>query len=230
MSCQRLLWARIGLRSHHPGQASCVSFVPKNCFNLWDYKIVTLPSRRRGLALYARLPREPRRCVANELHDVRARPRDLALGDAAHSHRLDEIVDRTGGDALHIGLLHHGGDAFSAIRCGTTKAGKQDPLRNWGCAVRWYRRGSPSHGRGSRCAEHGARSSSCRGRRRSVLRPPVPSAAGRKSRLSLSRSASGFSSTSMRSIITSSVIGGASNQVGLNNPTLPATHPSPPPR
>jgi hypothetical protein len=148
----------------------------------------------------------------------------LALGDAAHSHRLDEIVDRTGGDALHIGLLHHGGDAFSAIRCGTTKAGKQDPLRNWGCAVRWYRRGSPSHGRGSRCAEHGARSSSCRGRRRSVLRPPVPSAAGRQSRLSLSRSASGFSSTSMRSIITSSVIGGASNQVGLNNPTLPANH------
>lgn len=37
--------------------------------------------------------------------DLFAQPRDLALGDAAHPHRLDEIVNRARRDALHIGLL-----------------------------------------------------------------------------------------------------------------------------
>ena len=44
------------------------------------------------------------------LVDLLAQPRDLALGDAAHPHGLDEIVDRTGGDALNVSLLHHGGE------------------------------------------------------------------------------------------------------------------------
>lgn len=37
--------------------------------------------------------------------DLFAEPRDLALGDAAHPHRLDQIVDRAGRDALNVGLL-----------------------------------------------------------------------------------------------------------------------------
>ena len=42
--------------------------------------------------------------------DLFAEPRDLALGDAAHPHRLDQIVDRAGRDALDVGLLDHGGE------------------------------------------------------------------------------------------------------------------------
>ena len=37
--------------------------------------------------------------------DLLAEPRDLALGDAAHAHGLDQIVARARGDALDIGLL-----------------------------------------------------------------------------------------------------------------------------
>jgi hypothetical protein len=42
------------------------------------------------------------------LIDLLAKPRDLALGDAAHPHCFDEIVDRSSRDAVDIGLLHHG--------------------------------------------------------------------------------------------------------------------------
>src|ERR1700760_1625089 len=41
--------------------------------------------------------------------DLCAEPAYLALGDAAHPHRLHQIVDRAGRDALHIGLLNHRG-------------------------------------------------------------------------------------------------------------------------
>ena len=37
--------------------------------------------------------------------DLLAQPADPALGDAAHSHRLDQIVDRAGRDPVDIGLL-----------------------------------------------------------------------------------------------------------------------------
>ena len=39
--------------------------------------------------------------------DLSAQARDLTLADPAHAHRLDQLVHRTGGDALHIGLLDH---------------------------------------------------------------------------------------------------------------------------
>ena len=41
--------------------------------------------------------------------DLLAEPGDLALGDAAHAHGLDQIVDRARRDALDIGFLDDGG-------------------------------------------------------------------------------------------------------------------------
>jgi hypothetical protein len=38
--------------------------------------------------------------------DLLAQPRHLALGDASAAHRPDEVVDRAGRHALHIGLLN----------------------------------------------------------------------------------------------------------------------------
>ena len=52
------------------------------------------------------------RPVEEGLHlavDLLAQPRHLALGDAAHPHRLDQVVDRAGRDALDVGLLDHRG-------------------------------------------------------------------------------------------------------------------------
>src|SRR3954454_12616686 len=48
------------------------------------------------------------RSIEEGLHlavDLLAQPRHLALRDATHPHRLDQIVDRAGRDALDIGLL-----------------------------------------------------------------------------------------------------------------------------
>ena len=39
--------------------------------------------------------------------DLAAQPGDLALGDARHPHRLNQIVDRAGRHALDVGLLDH---------------------------------------------------------------------------------------------------------------------------
>ncbi len=53
------------------------------------------------------------RPVEEGLHlavDLLAQPRDLALGDAAHAHGLDQIVDRAGRDALDVGFLDHRGE------------------------------------------------------------------------------------------------------------------------
>ena len=44
------------------------------------------------------------------LVNLLTQPADLALGDAGHAHRFDEIVDRPGRDAMHISLLHHRGE------------------------------------------------------------------------------------------------------------------------
>jgi hypothetical protein len=42
--------------------------------------------------------------------DLAAQPADPALGDAGHAHCLHQIVHRKGRNALHEGLLHHGGE------------------------------------------------------------------------------------------------------------------------
>jgi hypothetical protein len=39
--------------------------------------------------------------------DLRAEPADLALRDAGPAHGLDEVVDRTGRDAVDVGFLDH---------------------------------------------------------------------------------------------------------------------------
>src|SRR6202023_2049282 len=39
--------------------------------------------------------------------DLAAQPADLALGDAGHAHRTDQLVDRARRDALDVGLLDH---------------------------------------------------------------------------------------------------------------------------
>src|SRR5215813_10730074 len=41
------------------------------------------------------------------LVDLLAEPADLALGDAAHAQRFDQLVDRADRDALHVGFLDH---------------------------------------------------------------------------------------------------------------------------
>jgi len=59
------------------------------------------PFRTRDLAVQER---------AHALVEFAAQPADLALGHAAHAQGLDQIVHRARGDALHIGLLDHGGE------------------------------------------------------------------------------------------------------------------------
>jgi hypothetical protein len=45
---------------------------------------------------------------ADDLIEPGADPRHLGLGDArVDSHRLDQVINRAGGDAMHEGLHHH---------------------------------------------------------------------------------------------------------------------------
>jgi hypothetical protein len=46
------------------------------------------------------------------LVDLGAQWADLAFGDAGHAHRLHQIVDRTGRDAVHVRLLHDRGQSL----------------------------------------------------------------------------------------------------------------------
>src|SRR5271154_2552881 len=48
----------------------------------------------------------------HSLVDLRAQPRHLALADATHAHSLNQFIDRTGRDALDVGLLDHGGESL----------------------------------------------------------------------------------------------------------------------
>ena len=53
------------------------------------------------------------RAVEKGLHpavDLLAQARDLALGDAAHPHGLDQLIDRAGRDTLDVGLLNNRGE------------------------------------------------------------------------------------------------------------------------
>jgi len=46
--------------------------------------------------------------------DLAAEPRHLALRHAGHAQRLDQVVDRAGRDALHVGFLDHRGERLLA--------------------------------------------------------------------------------------------------------------------
>ena len=46
----------------------------------------------------------------NLVVDLAAQAADLALGNAGHAHRLDQLVDRAGRDALDVGFLDHRGE------------------------------------------------------------------------------------------------------------------------
>jgi hypothetical protein len=58
--------------------------------------------------------------------DLGAQPRDLALGDAAHAHGLDQIVHGVGPDPLDVGFLNDADQRLlgGAVRHGSRKPGK----------------------------------------------------------------------------------------------------------
>jgi hypothetical protein len=56
--------------------------------------------------------------------DLSTQPAHLAFGDAAHPHGLNKVVHRAGRDALHIGLLHHGGERLLGHPARLQKAGE----------------------------------------------------------------------------------------------------------
>ena len=67
------------------------------------------------------------RAVEEGLHlvvDLATRSADLALGHAAHAHRLDELVDRAGRHALDVGLLDDSGQRLRGHALRLQKAGE----------------------------------------------------------------------------------------------------------
>ena len=56
--------------------------------------------------------------------DLLAQPADLALGDAAHPHRLHQLIDRAGRDALDVGFLDDRGQRLLGHPPRLEKAGK----------------------------------------------------------------------------------------------------------
>ena len=66
--------------------------------------------------------------------DLLAEPAHLALGDAGHAHRLDQIVDGARGDALDVGLLDHRGQGLLGHPAGLQKAGEVAALAHLGDA------------------------------------------------------------------------------------------------
>ena len=110
------------------------------------------------------------RPVQERLHpfvDLGAEPADLALRDAAMPSALHQVVDRAGRDALNVGLLDHRGQRLLRHPPRVEEAREvAAPCGASGCAARRCRRGSPSPGRGSRCAAPAARGSSRPRRRR----------------------------------------------------------------
>ena len=64
--------------------------------------------------------------------DLLAQPPDLALGDAAHAHRLDQLVDGAGRDALDVGLLDHRGERLLRHPARLEEAGEVGALPELG--------------------------------------------------------------------------------------------------
>jgi len=66
--------------------------------------------------------------------DLFAQPADLALGDAAAAHRLDEVVHRAGGDSLDVGLLDHRCERLLGQPAGLQEPREVRPLAQLGDA------------------------------------------------------------------------------------------------
>jgi hypothetical protein len=66
--------------------------------------------------------------------DLLAQPRDLALGDAAHAHGLDQVIHRTGRDPLDVGFLDHRGQRLLGQTPGLQKEREVAPLAKLGDA------------------------------------------------------------------------------------------------
>ena len=154
--------------------------------------------------------------------DLLAQPRDLALGDAGPAHRLDQIVDRAGRDALDIGLLDHRRQRLLGHPARLEEARKVAALAQL--------RDAQLHRAGARLpvpvaiavalGEPIGDALACAA---PVLAPTSSSISRSAAKPIISRrmSASGVFSTSARRFIISSVIGGSSVCVEIRNPTLP---------
>jgi hypothetical protein len=67
------------------------------------------------------------RAAQKRLHllvDLRAQPAHLALGDAAHPHRLDQVVHRARRHTVHIGFLNDGSEGLLGHAPGLEEARK----------------------------------------------------------------------------------------------------------
>ena len=128
------------------------------------------------------------RSVQEGLHagvDLCAEPAHLALRDAGAAHRLDQVVDRSRRDAVHVGLLDHRRQRLlHQPAAGAGSRGSRCPCGASGCANPPPRPASPSPAPDSRCAAPAAPGSSRPRRRWSARPPPAPSAAWRQSRSS----------------------------------------------
>ena len=95
-----------------------------------------------------------RNCRLHPLVDLLAQPRDLALGNPAHAHGLDQVIDRAGRDPLvlyiyiyiYVGLLDHRGQRPSPPAAAAPgRRGSSCHLRSLGMhAAPPPRHGSPS--------------------------------------------------------------------------------------
>lgn len=108
-----------------------------------------------------------------------------ALGDAAHAHRLDQIVDRAGRNTLDVGFLDDG-RSRPFPPCGAVRESSGSSCR---CAASGYavppcRPASPSLAHGSHCAGQAEGCPSRHRPRPSSPRPPTPSASRRQRRSS----------------------------------------------
>ena len=119
------------------------------------------------------------------LVDLLAQPADLALGDAAHAHRLDQIVDRAGRDALDVGFLDHRGQRLLGHAARLQEAREVAALAQLGDA-QLDRAGArlPDPVAVAVALGQPLGALLAIGRAGQACRPPAPSAAGRQSRSS----------------------------------------------
>ena len=81
--------------------------------------------------------RSRKKSTFHTLVDLLAQPAHLALGDAAHAHMaLTEVIDRSGRDALDVGLLDHCGERLLGHPAAARgNRGSSCPCVAWECAA-----------------------------------------------------------------------------------------------